>query len=45
MQPLSGPGVPAGDRSSVNPANGTGRPGAALGDQPLSRPSAPRWNA
>ncbi|WP_413675763.1 flagella biosynthesis regulator Flk [Pantoea dispersa] len=36
MQPLSGPGVPAGDRSSVNPANGTGRPGAAVGDQPLS---------
>lgn len=34
MQPISGPGVPAGDRSSLT--NATGRPGSPAGEQPLS---------
>ncbi|MBE5252268.1 flagella biosynthesis regulator Flk [Mixta mediterraneensis] len=36
MQPVSGPGVPVGDRSSVNPQTGAPRPGSAPGEQPLS---------
>ncbi|MCZ4060608.1 flagella biosynthesis regulator Flk [Pantoea sp. LMR881] len=36
MQPVSGPGVPVGDRSSVNPQTGASRPGSAPGEQPLS---------
>ncbi|WP_239954350.1 flagella biosynthesis regulator Flk [Pantoea sp. Z09] len=36
MQPLSGPGAPMGDRSSVTPSTGAPRPGATPGDQPLS---------
>lgn len=36
MQPLSGPGAPMGDRSSVTPSAGAPRPGAAPGEQPLS---------
>ncbi|ERK11169.1 putative flagellar assembly regulatory protein, Flk [Pantoea sp. AS-PWVM4] len=34
MQPISGPGVPAGDRSPLT--NATGRPGGPAGEQPLS---------
>lgn len=36
MQPLSGPGVPVGDRSSVTAQSGATRPGSAPGEQPLS---------
>lgn len=36
MQPLSGPGVPVGDRSSVNPQTGVTRHGSVAGEQPLS---------
>jgi len=36
MQPVSGPGVPVGDRSSVNPQTDTSRPGSVAGEQPLS---------
>ena len=35
MQPLSGPGVPVGDRSSVNPQTGVTRHGSVAGEQPL----------
>ncbi|MDZ7277807.1 flagella biosynthesis regulator Flk [Pantoea eucrina] len=36
MQPLSGPGVPAGDRSPLTDASGALRPGGPAGEQPLS---------
>ncbi|MDF2786082.1 MAG: flagella biosynthesis regulator [Pantoea eucrina] len=36
MQPLSGPGVPAGDRSALTGASGPARPGGPAGEQPLS---------
>lgn len=36
MQPLSGPGVPAGDRSPLSQATGPTRPGGPAGEQPLS---------
>ncbi|MDE1184854.1 MAG: flagella biosynthesis regulator Flk [Pantoea sp.] len=36
MQPLSGPGVPSGDRSPLTNAAGSARPGAPAGEQPLS---------
>ncbi len=36
MQPLSGPGVPAGDRSPLTHASDARRPGGPAGDQPLS---------
>ncbi|MGC1073720.1 flagella biosynthesis regulator Flk, partial [Pantoea agglomerans] len=36
MQPLSGPGVPVGDRSSVNAQTGVTRHGSVAGEQPLS---------
>ncbi|WP_312240165.1 flagella biosynthesis regulator Flk [Pantoea sp.] len=36
MQPLSGPGVPVGDRSSVTSQSGATRPGSVPGEQPLS---------
>ncbi len=36
MQPLSGPGVPAGDRTALTGAAGPERPGGPAGDQPLS---------
>lgn len=36
MQPVSGPGVPVGDRSSVNPQTDAPRTGSVAGEQPLS---------
>lgn len=36
MQPLSGPGVPAGDRSTLTNATGPIRPGGPAGEHPLS---------
>ena len=36
MQPLSGPGVPAGDRLPLNNSTGPARPGGPAGEQPLS---------
>ncbi|PPS58817.1 hypothetical protein CRX72_23715 [Pantoea sp. BRM17] len=36
MQPLSGPGVPAGDRSALTGVSGPARPGGPAGEQPLS---------
>ncbi|WP_130830896.1 flagella biosynthesis regulator Flk [[Erwinia] mediterraneensis] len=36
MQPVSGPGVPVGDRSPVTAQSGATRPGSAPGEQPLS---------